>query len=78
MATPNKNKTLFLLYDIDRTLLYVTKSCNMQKLVFAEWWPKVHHIITKHFDSTDELDDARYATLEKGTKWNVYNQPFSM
>lgn len=68
------NKSLFLLYSKDRTLLYISKNGNFQNAMKKSWWPDVHHIITQHFDSFDDLEHAKYQLLNSyKPKWNIHH-----
>ena len=65
-----RNRSLFIFENIAREKLFVSKNCNFQTLVSKDWWPDVHHVNVKHFDSLDELEDALARERNGKTKWN--------
>ena len=66
----SRRKSLFVFENIKREQLFVSKNSNFQTLVAKDWWRDVHHIIVKHFDSLDDLEDELARAKNRGTKWN--------
>lgn len=67
----SRTKTLYIFENVQRERLFVSKNHNFQTVATKPWWKDVHHVITKHFDSTDDLDAAVDEIKRSGTKWNA-------
>lgn len=62
-STDNKHELLFL-YEND-TLLYITRSPQLQVLKDKEWWITVNNIKIKRFPTPGQAEDAKIMAIEE-------------